>query len=306
MVRQVTLIDGGMGQELLRRSENKAPRMWSADYLMHEPELVRQVHNEYIEAGARVLTINAYSSSYNRMASIGEEARVPELQKLACELAVGARDDVGAAGADVAIAGCLPPLNGSYRADRVREYDVNLEEYRKLVAHQLPYVDLFICETMSSVVEARASATAASESGKPFWLACTLVDTGGTELRSGERIADVSEALGGLNNMTALLANCSAPESITAAMPELAATGMAMGAYANGFTGIPADFVPGRTFEILSARRDLGPEAYADFALKWVEAGASIVGGCCEVGPAHIARLRDVLHEAGCEIVGVV
>lgn len=304
MTKKITLLDGGMGQELLARSNDKTPRMWSATYLMDEPELVEQIHRDYIEAGARVITINAYSASYNRMASIGAADRVPELQKLACELALSARDAAGPDGADIAVAGCLPPLNGSYRADRVREYEVNLEEYRKLVGHQAPYVDFFICETMSSINEARAAATAASESGKPFWVGCTLLDNGSSQLRSGETIDAFYDALKDLG-MSALIANCSAPESMTTAMPELAAIGLPTGAYANGFTGIPADFVPGKTYETLSARRDLGPEVYADYVMRWVDDGASIVGGCCEVGPAHIAEIRDRLAEGGYETTGL-
>jgi homocysteine S-methyltransferase len=87
-------------------------------------------------------------------------------------------------------------------------------------------------------------------------------------------------------------------------MPGLATLGGRFGAYANGFSGISADYVPGSTVKALKGRTDLGPEAYADFALGWVAEGATIVGGCCEVGPAHIAELARRLVEAGHEIVG--
>ena len=75
--------------------------------------------------------------------------------------------------------------------------------------------------------------------------------------------------------------------------PELVATGLPAGGYANGFTGIPKTFLPGKTKDQVRTREDLDPQAYAEFALGWVKGGAAIVGGCCEVGPAHIARLRD-------------
>ncbi len=294
MTRKITLLDGGMGQELLARSSIKKPKFWSAQYLISEPDLVREIHCDYIRAGARVITLNTYSATYTRLAIADAAKRVGELQRLACDLAHRARDDAGAAGADVAIAGCLPPLNGSYRADRVRPYDVNLDEYRRLVAHQAPHVDLFICETMSTIEEARAAATAVTESGKPVWVGLAIVDGGGSAMRSGEAVSDAATALSG-HALDALLINCSEPESIVAAMPELAATGYRVGAYANGFTGIPDDFVPGVTIERLSARRDLGPEAYERFVMQWIDDGASIVGGCCEVGPAHIKRLHDTL-----------
>jgi S-methylmethionine-dependent homocysteine/selenocysteine methylase len=294
---RIVLIDGGTSLELLHRSANKAPRHWSAEYLLTEPALVRDVHLDYIRAGARMITINSYSATFTRMEMVGARARVPELQRLAGELAEAARDAAGAAGADVAVAGCLPPLNGTYRPDRVRDFEVNLAEYRALAELQAPHVDLFLCETMSTAEEARAAATAAAETGKPVWVGWSLMDDA-PWLRSGERIGPAVASLAELP-VAAVLANCAPPESVAAAMPELVATGLPAGGYANGFTRIPSTYLPGRTREQLTTRTDLDPDAYAAFALGWVDAGATIVGGCCEVGPAHIARLRDALLEAG-------
>ena len=87
-----------------------------------------------------------------------------------------------------------------------------------------------------------------------------------------------------------------APSSFTSA------TGRPAGAYANGFQPIPEAFKLGETVDMLTARTDLDPAAYARFAMGWVEAGARIVGGCCEVGPAHIAELARRLAETGREI----
>lgn len=298
----VVLLDGGTSLELLRRSANKAPRHWSAEYLMTEPDLVRTVHLDYIRAGARVVTTNTYSASFTRMAMVMAEDRVPELQRLACVLAHEAREAAGEAGAGVAIAGCIPPLNGTYRPDRVRGFDTNLDEYRRLAALQAPHVDLFLCETMSTAGEARAAAAAVAEFGKPVWIGWTLDDAAPT-LRSGESVAAGLAALDGLP-VGAVLANCSPPETISAAMPDLVATGLPAGGYANGFTAIPKTFLPGRTKDQVTSRQDLDPATYARFAMDWVAAGATLVGGCCEVGPAHIARLRDMLVAAGHEIVG--
>ena len=113
---------------------------------------------------------------------------------------------------------------------------------------------------------------------------------------------DIQRALAGLP-VQAVLVNCCPPESISLALPELLATGLPAGGYANGFTAIPATFLPGRTLEQLSARKDLGSEAYAELAMGWVAQGATIVGGCCETGPAHIARLHAALQAAGHRIV---
>jgi len=299
----IVLLDGGTSLELLRRSNNKSPRLWSAEYLLSEPDLVRQVHLDYIMAGARIVTINTYSASYTRMAMVNEVARVPEMQRLACELASAARDSAGAQGGGVAIAGCIPPLNGTYRPDRVRSFATNHEEYMRLAELQAPHVDLFICETMSTAEEARAAAAAVASFGKPVWVGWTLADHL-PRLRSGEHISTAAAGLQGIG-VTAVLANCSLPETITAAMPEFVETGYACGGYANGFTHIPQSFLPGKTLQQLTVRRDLTPEAYADFVLRWVQAGATIVGGCCEVGPEHIVQLHHRLLEAGHKVVGV-
>lgn len=298
--REVVLIDGGTGMELLRRSSNKSPTHWSAEYLVTEPELVRQVHLDYIEAGAKAITINAYSATFTRMALVDAAHRVPQLQRLACELALAARDAAGARGADVCIAGCIPPLNGTYRPDRVRDHATNADEYARLAELQAPHVDFFLCETMSTAQEAHAAAAAAAAFGKPVWVAYTLQDRGPL-LRSGETVGAAAAALAGLP-VQAVLANCCPPESISQALPALLGTGLPTGGYANGFVEIPQTFLPGRTREQLSSREDLDPAAYARCALGWAEAGARIVGGCCEVGPAHIALLRDRLLESGFRI----
>lgn len=249
--RNIILLDGGMSLELSQRSANKAPRRWSAEYLIEEPDLVREVHAEYIRAGATVITTNTYSSTFTRMAMVGSEDEVPRLQRVACELALKARDQAGSLGSEVLIAGGLPPLNGTYRPDRVRAFDINLAEYRRLVELQAPHVDLFLCETMSTGEEALSAALAAHETGKPVWVSWSLQDNA-TNLRSGETIEEAAAMLDKLN-ISALMANCSSPESIGRAMGELVATGRPCGGYANAFTFIPLTYTPGKTRDPLSS-----------------------------------------------------
>ena len=86
-----------------------------------------------------------------------------------------------------------------------------------------------------------------------------------------------------------------APDSISCALPILRARGIPYGAYANGFVEIPDDWEEEGGVVQLSSRADLPPEVYAGHAAGWMAAGASIVGGCCEIGPAHIARLRQLI-----------
>jgi S-methylmethionine-dependent homocysteine/selenocysteine methylase len=301
---RITLLDGGMGQELVRRSAQPAHPMWSAHVMIDEPEIVQAVHAEYLRAGARVLTLNTYSTTPGRFARFGMADQFAPMQRRAVDLARAAIDETGI---EATIAGCLPPLVGSYHPELLPPYDDMLAEYRQIAAAQEGHVGLFICETMSKADEARAAVSAAAETGRPVWVAWTLAETldedGKARLRSGETIAEAIAALDGLP-VAALLANCCPPEVIDAAMPELVAAGLPAGGYANAFTPIPTGFTLGQTVDMLSARTDLDPEAIADFALGWVAGGATIVGGCCEIGPAHIAEIARRLSEAGHDIIG--
>lgn len=299
MTRSVVLTDGGMGQELVRRSRTPPTPLWSARVLIDEPGLVRGLHGEFIRAGARVITLNTYSATPERLEANGIGGMFETLQRRGIELARAARDEAG----DAAIAGCLPPLFGSYAPRLTVGYDETLAIYRRVAAVQADAADLFLCETMASADEARAAVTAASETGKPVWVSWTLADgEDGSRLRSGESITEAAAALGALP-VAARLVNCCRPETVDAAFAELLALGGPVGAYANGFTDVAA-LKHGGTVDVLHARHDLDPEAYARFGLGWAERGATIVGGCCEVGPAHIAALREKLLAGGYRIAG--
>ena len=203
------------------------------------------------------------------------------------------------------IAGSLPPLSWSYRPGLVEAFERNLADYQKIVEVCKDHVDLFICETMSTSEEARAAANAASESGKPVWVSWTLSESlaedGSARLRSGETITEAITALNGFD-VHSLLVNCSTPEVTTAAMPELALDGRSFGGYANAFSADLSQYGPGETVEVIANRTDLNPHDYATHVQKWVEAGATIVGGCCQTGPAHIAEIKRLLIAAGHDI----
>jgi len=296
--REVVLLDGGMGQELRRRSSRPAGPLWSAQVMMEEPELETAAHRDFIDAGARVITVNTYSVTPARLARQGIPERFESLQDAALAAADRARRE---SGRDVRLAGCLPPLVASYRPDLAPDPESCLASYRRIVAAQAAGVDLFLCETMAAIHEAEAATTAAAESGRPVWTAFTVDDGDGTRLRSGEPLAEAARAVVAAG-ARAVLVNCSYPEAVTAAMPVLAEVGVPFGGYANGFTSVEA-LKPGGTVDVLSARADLDPAAHAGHALGWVEAGASIVGGCCEVGPAHIAALERRLVDEGARLV---
>ena len=280
------ILDGGMGQELVARA-GKATSLWSVQALLDAPEVVRQVHDEYFAAGADIATTNSYSVLPDRLEPHGMLDRLEELARLACQLAADAREAHGSG----MVAGGLGPQGFSYQPDKAPPAEQAAEAYAKLAQIHAQYVDVHLLETMSSVDQARGGLMGAGVTGKPVWVALSVRDDDGTRLRSGELLSDVMPLLEGFNP-AAVFINCSKPEAVDTAVPILAKSGRVVGAYANGFTGIAADFNKvGATVDMLSARRDLGPNAYADFADGWAANGATIIGGCCEVGPAHIAEL---------------
>jgi S-methylmethionine-dependent homocysteine/selenocysteine methylase len=299
--RKIVLTDGGMGQELLRRSGAAPTPLWSARILIDEPVLVRDLHVDFIEAGAQVITINTYAATPERLEREGVGDLFQTLQRRGIDLAKQARDK---AKKDVRIAGCLPPLFGSYKPALTLSFKDTLAIYRQIVTEQKDHVDLIVCETMASAEEGLAAATVAGESGLPVWVSWTLGDgVDKPSLRSGETIDAAAAAISHIKT-EARLVNCSRPEIVSAAMHDLVALSGATGAYANGFTSVAA-LEHGGTVDVLAAREDLGPRSYSDFAMSWVDKGAAIVGGCCEVGPEHIAALRDRLLESGFELTSL-
>ncbi len=284
----ITLLDGGLGQELIARAPEEPTPLWSTKVMLDHPEIVRAVHDDYFAAGADLATVNSYAILHDRLQQFDLDGRFADLHRTACQLARDARDAAGRG----QVAGSLGPLGWSYRADMAPPAEEAAELYAEIVGLQAPLVDLFICETMAGIDQARGTLMGSLGGGRPVWLGLTVDDADGTKLRSGEALADILPVLDALPP-AAVLINCSIPEAVDQALPVIAGFGLPFGAYANGFTRITSDFAKGSTtVDLLQARQDLGPAAYADFAEGWAEIGASIIGGCCEVGPKHIAELR--------------
>lgn len=278
----ITLLDGGMGQELIRRSTDTPTPLWSTQVMIDRPGLVAEVHRDFAEAGADITTTNTYAILRDRLVSTPHEGRFEELYKMAIQEA----KDSGAK----RIAGSMGPIGASYRPDLHPADNVAASIYNEIADILAPECDLLIGETITSVAHARSILKAALRTDVPVWLAMTVDDSDGTKLRSGEPLADAMAVA--QQGASAILVNCSTPEVIPAAMDVLSHGTLPFGAYANGFEKISDGFLKAKpTVDALTARRDLGPEAYADHAAIWVAKGATLVGGCCEVGPAHIAEL---------------
>lgn len=294
---KITLLDGGMGQELVHRSGDRPTPLWSTQVMVDHPGIVQAVHTDYFSAGATIATTNSYAVHHDRLAGTPLEGQFDALIALSLAEAQAARKAHGSG----RIAGSIGPLIASYRPDIHPAHDVAMPLYAEVAKALAKGCDLIICETVASIVHAKAALEGALQAGKPVWLSLTVNDTDGTRLRSGEALSDVLAIAG---DASAIMINCSMPEAIPAAMDILAKGDKPFGAYANGFTKISDGFLTHKpTVDALSARQDLGPEAYAKHAMGWIAQGATIVGGCCEVGPAHITELASQIRAAGHEVV---
>ena len=285
MTKQLMILDGSIGAELARRGYGKSDGIWSAKALLETPDMVAEIHRDYISSGCRVITTNSYSTIPSYLKKGNLEDRYQELTALAGQIAREVADE---SAESVLVAGCLPPLDVSYRPDLVPSDEDSLPIYKSLVEALDPFVDVLLCETMSSAREGKNAVSAARSFScrtLPIWVAWTLSDDGSCNLRSGESITNAFRAVEAFAP-DAFLFNCTDPQAITLGLTELQElTDKPIGGYPNSFhvpegwtldNGVPVE------------PRDLRPHEFVCVAEKWRSMGASIIGGCCGVGPKHL------------------
>ncbi|WND03884.1 homocysteine S-methyltransferase family protein [Temperatibacter marinus] len=291
-VDKIIIMDGAMGTELRARGARVADyksSAWSAFALLEDPDVIEEIHLDYILAGARVITANNYAVTSSLLERAGLEARQEELLKQAVELALKARKRAGIS--SVKIAASLPPLNTSYQSDLVGDFDHILTEYQH-IAHSVKHsVDMFICETMTTISEAKAAARAGCATGVPTFVSFTLEPSTG-KLRGGETIEALVTGLADLP-IAGFLFNCCDCHTILKMLPELSAlVTVPIGAYANPVLHEPLE--NGEPEQVIA--KPLNAEEYADQVVQWVQAGATYVGGCCDTSPAYIQRMKQKLN----------
>jgi S-methylmethionine-dependent homocysteine/selenocysteine methylase len=289
----LTILDGGISRELQKLGAPFRQPEWSALALIETPDLVGAAHDLFAVAGADVITTNSYAIVPFHIGKERFERDGFRLADLCGELARNVADKRG-----VKVAASLPPVLGSYRPD-LFDPDAARGILYVLLAGLSPYADIWLAETLSTLAEACLVAEMLAEDPRPLWLSFTLDDSVGAPLatlRSGESVAaaaDLAKSVGA----KALLFNCSQPEAMDAAVRSakhaLAGAEIAIGVYANGFgdedEGVAANEV------IRAIRSDLDPLSYLAWAQTWGESGATIIGGCCGIGPDHVAALAKAL-----------
>ncbi len=284
----VIILDGATGTELQRRHFPTPLPLWSAAPLLSHPDGVRQVHLDYLAAGADILTANTFRTHQRTLAQAGMADRAQTLTYRAVTLALQARRDAGLT-RSVLVAGSIGPLEDSQHPERVPSAAECASEHRVMATDLAAAgVDLLLVETMNVVYEAVAASEAAKLTGLPFIV--SFVCTRDGNLLGGESLMDAVRAVEPLRP-AAIMINCVLVPTVLPLLTILRAqTALPVGAYAN--IGHASESWGWHFTE------DISPQTYARHVRSWLGAGAQIVGGCCGTTPAHIALLADVAYDA--------
>ena len=289
--KQTVILDGAIGTEILRRNVT-----WADHQLANRPEVVRGIHEDYIRAGADVISTNSFQlcrrALYNHFRDeahrrhIGArdlDERADKLLAASVRLAVDARARAGAP-RPVAVAAAVTTLEWCFRPDLAPAADQARREYREIFQVMKDAgADLVLLETVNSIGEARAALEVAKSLGLPCWVSFVCDEKG--LLFTGETLAQATAALEPLG-ADAILLNCAPPDDITAGMKELAPhVRVPFGAYPHIGRFDPPEWM---------FTDEYPPARYREVAGRWKDMGARILGGCCGTTPDHIAALRTL------------
>lgn len=268
-MNMITILDGPVGTELLARGVPTPLPLWSAWALRHRPEAVSAIHADYATAGATVHTANTFRTKRRQLGPGWEDLARAAVRLCREAVPPGQR-----------VAGGIAPLEDCY--EPWRSPAEPRDEHREL-AEVLATAgcDLLLCETFPHVGEGWVAVEEAARTGVETWASFTPGPDGGLLTP-----ADVREAARGAidRGARAVLVNCVAAPLTLPYVRELAGLGVPFGAYANA----------GRADDALGwAPHPEAPERYASFVKAWVAEGATLVGGCCGTGPAHVRAVRD-------------
>ncbi len=294
------LLDAGLATSLEAKGCNLDDELWSARMLLDSPELIRQVHLEFLDAGADCITTATYQATLAgfRKHGLSDEEGV-ELLRTSVRLGLDARDafwdeplnrrgrlrplvaaSVGPYGAYLADGS---EYNGRYGLDERELYDFHKQRWSLLAESD---ADLLACETIPSLVEAKALLRLLDETPERWaWLSFSCRDE--RHLCDGNTFADAVDLCARRANLAAIGVNCTAPAYV-AGLIEIARerTDRSIAVYPNS----------GESYD--PATKSWGDSPDTDWtaaAPDWVRLGASMVGGCCRTGAAEIAELHRLV-----------
>ena len=288
------ILDSAMGTELNKRGfevPDWKKSIWSAHALIHNPQAVKEIHEDNIKMGCNVITTNNYYITPNILKREGEEIRFEELTQLSIDLAKEASKDY-----EALIAGSFPPIETSFRPDLTPK-DGALSQFYSLIGSIMEnQVDLIICETMSSIREGIQAASTAKQYSDRVWLSWTTRGLYGEALPSGESLIDAVNAANELN-IECQLINCLAMDLVSAQIDTLKLAGK-FGVFANSCVLKNPINDLGEAFDIDENHHantvTVSPKEYALEAKKWIDKGAYVIGGCCSTGPEHIKEISKL------------
>jgi len=296
--KETRVLDGGMGQELLARGVEASGTLWSANALLQEKyhQLLLDTHLDFINSGAEIIVTTTFTTRRMRLRDNGVEDKFEYLNTKAGEIAKKAKD----LNPHILVAGGLPPQYLTYEVDTRSDNEIkdNFYDQAKLLD---PFIDFFYLDVLSSVREFNLAIKAIESFKKPYLIGAHISE--GVKLPSGENISEIMTTIDH-KKLLGVMLSCVSPENYEKNLDEIKSLGVPFGFKLNGFVttkpaaGYTNTFNKSKTGnpnEFLGHREDLIPEKMALFVKKFKEAGATILGGCCETRPAHIkemARLK--------------
>ena len=288
--KNIFLIDGGMGQELVHRSKIKPDGLWSARIMLDNFQLVVDLHKDFIKSGAEAITLNTYSVTPQKLKRYNLEDMFVTLQKSAIKAATEAIK-LSETDNKIILLGCLPPLVMSYKTSIGINKEEAKDTYKRIIDLQEPFVDILCCETICSIEEASIAAEIALKSDKKVWLSFCVKEEDGELLRSGEKLDDALKEFAN-SKVDAFLINCAPSEAIHKSIEIMKKYSKPFGALPNGFETV--NFLnETNDVSILNKRKDFNLDKFVEDVLSFVKNNASIIGGCCEVSPEYIKAVKN-------------
>lgn len=294
------LLDGGLATQLESQGCDIDNVLWSASLLIDNPQAIIDASRAYLDAGAECIETASYQASREGFAALGlSQAESDKLMLRSVDLARQACNEYLAANPQVVDAPLVAASMGPYGAmlhdgsEYRGDYGVHAQTLRDFHAPRLRLfdaanVDVLALETIPSCLEAEVLADLLRDCETPAWICFSCRDE--AHISDGTPVEEAARLFVDHPVVVAVGINCTPPQYIPELIRRIANTvpERAVMAYPNSGEVYVAD---DRGWQGTST-----PVDYARAAEEWIVAGASIVGGCCRTGPAHIRAMRDAIY----------
>ena len=293
--RKTRILDGGMGQELLARGMKSNSTLWSANAILDENyhQLVLDTHIDFIKAGAEIIVTTTFATRQKRLKENNLSDKFEYLNQKAGEIAQEAKKKFP----KTYVAGGIPPQNLTYEVDDRDKAEI-IENFNNQAKALDPYIDFFYFDVWCSIKEVKCGIEAIKEFKKPYLVGLHISE--GTTLPSGESIKEIKDIID--ENALGVILACVSPENFEKNLYELKSLNIPFGFKLNGFVttklkeSYTSIFIGNKSNpnEILGKREDLTPTRIKEIAKEFKDAGATIIGGCCETSPSHIEAMAKI------------